>query len=504
MCSIAGVTNGEKGDINKLINSMSHRAPDENGIYHHQNISIGMGRLKIIDLKSKNLCPFIDGNLVLSYNGEIYNYIELRKELIQKGWKFNTNSDTEVLLKSWKQWGTKLFQKLNGMYAFSIYDKKKKKIWLARDIPGEKPLYYYHKGKKFIFVSEAKSLQKILNISKRNDKFYNAFQHCLDKTLWKNVYQLPAAHFMEFNINENTKKIVEYWKFKKRKINLKYAGEELEELLHNSVKLRLRSDVNYGLYYSKGIDSSLLSTFHNFKYKFYFDDNKNWKKDFFNKIKKIVYHLDFPVGSLSSYPLWKLAEIASKKVKVVISGEGADEIFGGYVRYLPIAREWELRSSMPSYNYLFGKFYRPYLEGFSRITMRNQNYNYIKKFFEPYFNMFDDPINAMGFADFKLVMPSLLQMGDRMASAFGIENRCPFLDKSLIEFGFSLPPEYKIKGVEQKILLRKLLIKNNFLEPLKIEKKGLSIKFNQWLNRKDWNRSHYFDLLNSKWNSIYK
>ena len=130
MCSIAGVINGEKGDINKLINSMSHRAPDENGVYHHQNFSIGMGRLKIIDLKSKNLCPFIDGNLVLSYNGEIYNYIELRKELIQKGWKFNTNSDTEVLLKSWKQWGTKLFQKLNGMYAFCIYDKKKKKIWL--------------------------------------------------------------------------------------------------------------------------------------------------------------------------------------------------------------------------------------------------------------------------------------------------------------------------------------------------------------------------------------
>ena len=220
MCSIAGVINGKKGDINKLIDSMSHRAPDENGFYHHQNISIGMGRLKIIDLKSRNLCPFIDGNLVLSYNGEIYNYIELRKELIQKGWKFNTDSDTEVLLKSLKQWGTKLFQKLNGMYAFSIYDKKKNKIWLARDIPGEKPLYYYHKGKKFIFVSEAKSLKKILNITKRNDKFYSAFQHCLNKTLWKNVYQLPAAHFIEFNINKNTKKLVEYWKFKKEELIL--------------------------------------------------------------------------------------------------------------------------------------------------------------------------------------------------------------------------------------------------------------------------------------------
>ena len=132
-----------------------------------------MGRLKIIDLKSKNLCPFIDGNLVLSYNGEIYNYIELRKELIQKGWKFNTNSDTEVLLKSLKQWVRNYFKNLMECMLF-VYDKKKK-YGFARDIPGEKPLYYYHKGKKFIFVSEAKSLQKILNISKRNDKFYNAF-----------------------------------------------------------------------------------------------------------------------------------------------------------------------------------------------------------------------------------------------------------------------------------------------------------------------------------------
>ncbi len=504
MCSIAGVLNGDKKDIVKLINSMSHRSPDEKGIYHDQNISIGMGRLKIIDLVSENLCPFIEDNLVLTYNGEIYNYIELREELIKKGWKFNTNSDTEVLLKSWKQWGTSMFKKLNGMYAFAIYDKKQQKIWLARDIPGEKPLYYYHSGKKFIFASESKSFNKVVNITKREDKFYNAFQHCLHKTLWKNVYQLPAAHFIEFDIYKNQKKITEYWKFKKKKINLKNAEEEFEDLLQKSINLRLRSDVKYGLYYSKGIDSTLLSTFHDFKYKFFFDDNKNWKKDFFKKIKKIVHHLDFPVGSLSSYPLWKLAEIASEKVKVVISGEGADEIFGGYVRYLPIAREWELRSSMPSYNYLFGKFYRPYVEGFSRITMRNQNYNYIKKLFKPYFEMFDDPINAMGYADFKLVMPSLLQMGDRMASAFGIENRCPFLDKNLIEFGFSLPPEYKIKGIEQKILLRKLLIKKNIFEPLRIEKKGLSIKFNEWLNRKDWNRSHYFDLLNKKWNSVYK
>ena len=312
-----------------------------------------------------------------------------------------------------------------------------------------------------------------------------------------------SSRSSEFDIKKNKKKIVEYWKFKKRKIYLKTVEEELEDLLSKSINLRLRSDVKYGLYYSKGIDSSLISTFHDFKYKFYFDDNKSWKSDFFKNIRKIVYHLDFPVGSLSSYPLWKLAERAKKKVKVVISGEGADEIFGGYVRYLPIAREWELRNIMPSYNYLFGKFYRSYLEGFSRITMRNENYNYLKKIFEPYFREFDDPINAMGYADFKIVMPSLLQMGDRMSSAFGLENRCPFLDKNLIEFGFSLPPSFKINGLKQKILLRKILYKRGLSEPLNIEKKGLSIKFNNWFGKKDWNRSYYFDLSNKKWNSIY-
>ena len=194
MCSLAGIVNGNKKDLSKIINSMTHRAPDEKGVYSNKNVFIGMGRLKIIDLISKNLCPFIDGNLILTYNGEIYNYLELKSELQKKGWKFNTTSDTEDLIKCWRHWGLKMYDKLNGMFSFAIYDQKKQKLWLARDIAGEKPLYYYHLGKKFIFTSEAKSLHKVLNLSKRNDKFYNAFQHCLHKTLWKNVYQIPAAH----------------------------------------------------------------------------------------------------------------------------------------------------------------------------------------------------------------------------------------------------------------------------------------------------------------------
>ena len=141
MCSISGIINGDLKSLAKMIDVQAHRAPDESGYYKNKNIFIGMGRLKIIDLKSKNLCPYEDNQIVLSYNGEIYNYLELRKELKIYNWKFKTSSDIEVLANCWKQWGYKMFQKLNGMFAICIYDKKKNIILLARDIAGEKPLY---------------------------------------------------------------------------------------------------------------------------------------------------------------------------------------------------------------------------------------------------------------------------------------------------------------------------------------------------------------------------
>jgi asparagine synthase (glutamine-hydrolysing) len=505
MCSIAGYISGNKSEVKRMLDSMVHRAPDDIGMFQDSNLSMGMGRLKIIDLKSENLCPMETDEFVLCYNGEIYNFLELRNTL-KKKYNFKTLSDTEVLLYSWKEWGTKVFDKLNGMFAFAIYDKKKQKIYLARDIPGEKPLYYYNDEKKFIFASEAKALTKVVSLKKnKNNIFYKNFQHFLNNTMFKNVFQLPAAHYLEYDLIKKKFHIQEYWKFKKKKINVKTADEELEYLLKNSIKLRLRSDVPTGIYLSEGLDSNLIASFHKFKSKFYFDDSKNWKNDFYKKINKIVHHLDFPVGSLSSYPLWKLAEKAKKNdIKVILSGEGADEIFSGYVRYLPISLQWELENKYKSYKPLFKKFYNSYLDSFSRITARSEDHDYVKIKIKEYFEMFDDPINAMGFSDFKLIMPSLLQMGDRMSAAFGIENRCPYLDKNIIEFGYSLPPELKINGLRQKIMLRNLAEKRKVLKPLHFEKKGLTIRFNTWFKRTDWDRSYYFILLNKIWNLLYK
>ena len=508
MCSVAGVTSPDHNHlINTMLNLMRHRAPDDKGIYKDKNITLGMGRLKIVDLTSQNLCPYINNEVVLSFNGEIYNFKEIKKELKDLGYRFKTTSDTEVLALAWSKWGTKTFTKLNGMFAFAVYDKRKNKLYLARDIAGEKPLYYIHRNKKLYFASEAKALTKTLDLTKKKSETYFAFQHCLNETLFKNLFQLPAASYLEYDLNlSKINNISKYWTLKRKKINLKTCTEELDFLLKKSIKLRTFCDVNYALYYSKGIDSSLISTFHNFKSKIFFNDKYNCKNDFFRKIKKIVYHLDFPVGSYSSYPLWKLAEKAkNKKIKVILSGEGADEIFGGYIRYMPIYASWQLKQNFKSYTPLFNKYYKDYYDDFSRITARSQNLEIIKKKMKSIFEMFDDPINAMGYFDFKYVMPSLLQMGDRMSSAFGIENRCPFLDKEIIEFGFNLPPEIKIKNFNQKKILRNILKKKGISKPLNLEKKGLTIKYNKWFKKDDWdiNRSNYFNYLNSIWSKTF-
>lgn len=506
MCSISGMVPG--GDVEKMVSAQRHRAPDESDFYHDDDVALGMGRLSIIDLKSPGLALYREDHLVLCYNGEIYNYLELKKELKAKGWEFRTTSDTEVLMKCWREWGVKMFDKLNGMFAFAIYDKRKKQLLLARDISGEKPLYFSHHGKKLIFSSEAKAFPQVMKVRKRKDDFFEAFQHCFKTTLWEGVEELPPAHYLLYDVRTGKKQIKEHWVFEPRHINLKTAEQELESLLEDAVKLRIRSDVPIGLYFSGGIDSSLLSALHKFDHQYYFDNKApGLKEEFFRDIPKVLWHLDFPVGSFGFYGMWKLAKMASKDVRVILSGEGADELFGGYVRYLPVAREYELRQAFPSYKFMFDRhFGEPdYLGAFAKITTRNDKYTeFVREKLKPYFKMFDDPVNAMGFADFKLIFPSLLQMGDRMAGAFGIENRCPFLDRRIIEFAFSLPPKFKIDTLQQKVLLRRLAAKHGLTDALNMEKRGMAVPYNVWKKEDGWDRTHYFRFLKSTWSKLHK
>ena len=204
MCSIAGIISNKEIDIKKMIVVQQHRSPDDSNYYVDNDIQLAMGRLKIIDLVSAGLCLYQDDNYVMSYNGEIYNYIELKNELIKLGINFKTKSDTEVVLKSIQQWGLKAFNKFIGMFAIAIYNKKDKIIILARDIAGEKPLYYYQKEGTFAFSSEAKALVDVLPVTENKDtSFFEAFQDCYITTLWNEIKEIPPANYLIYDISNN-------------------------------------------------------------------------------------------------------------------------------------------------------------------------------------------------------------------------------------------------------------------------------------------------------------
>lgn len=415
MCGIAGARTEE--EVRKKLIKIAHRGPDDNGMLSLKGFVLGMVRLKIVDLESDGLCPYQEDNFACVFNGEIYNHNELRLELQTKGWVFRTRSDTEVLVKAYRQWGKQAIDRFNGMFAFAISDGNT--ILLARDIAGEKPLYY--KEKSFEFASEAKALG--FDCQELSPASYL-------------IYDIKAERIIESK---------EYWVPRLRVIAPKTAVDELESLLNTSVLLRTRTDVPCGLYRSNGIDSTLLSTFHDFEHQFTYTDGD--KDEFIRIFPKILYHLDYPITSFSPYCLWKLAEMASKKVKVVISGEGADELFGGYVRYILPHFNHEARKQFPSYQSMFSPA---------------------------------ESVGIAGWKEFRGNMRELLRQGDRMAAAFGMENRCPFLDKDVIEFAFSLPDNLKIQGTETKILLRRLLEKR-LPSYTHIEKHGLTAPVNEWI-----------------------
>lgn len=498
MCEFAG--SHDLTSVVDMVGIMSYRGPDDEGIVPIKTKGSqfwgGMRRLSIIDLNSSGLCPYQVDGYTLLYNGEVYNYRELRDQLRQEGHVFKTASDTEVVLKSYIHWGPEAFKRFNGMFALAIANNEE--VVLARDIAGEKPLYYQdHIETGFAFASEAKALpNRVVKADYQQDKFYSNLQHTLG-SLYEGVEQLEPAHYAVYNFADKTLKKRRYWRFSPREVNEKSALEEFEYLLENSVSLRTRADVPYGIYFSGGVDSSLIRSCHPFERVFTYDYDENNKEDFEANLQKILYHLDFPVGSFTPYALWSLARKASREVKVVLSGEGADEIFGGYMRYQPIAIQHQLRSRYPSYKELFNKtFSEIYAKQFAKTTARGEDLDFVYELMKPYFAE-HDPITAMQLFDFENVMPSLLQMSDRMTSAFGIENRLPFLDRRLIEFGLSLPPHLKIWNFEGKVLPRQLVTQRGL--KIEAEKRGLIAPYNQWYNLPGYDRTEYFKHMNKVW-----
>jgi len=567
MCGIAGIYNLKGApikSISKYLDTMnmliSHRGPDDSKSWINKNRNLGFThrRLAIIDLSENAAQPMIgnDNNLIV-FNGEIYNYKDLQRELA-KTWNFKTNSDTEVILAAYNKWGVDCLQYLRGMFAFVIWDEKNRKLFCARDRFGIKPFYYAFKENIFYFASEAKALIPFIekDIDINAFKEYLFFQFYLEgKTLFKDIKELLPAHYII--VDGTGIEVKKYWEVY---YNIdfyhteKYFIEKLRELVEESIRYHLVSDVPIGSYVSGGVDSSLVSLlarrfvdyeyaiFHGkFSYSEQYDESK-YAKDVANKgqmkyyeidinhnhfrenIRKVIYHLDFPVAGPGSFPQYMVSKLSAEHRKVVLGGQGGDEIFGGYTRYLIAYFEQCIKGaiegtlnngnfvvtyesiipnlvSLRNYKPLLQEFWKEGLfesmdKRYFRLINRapslsdEVNWEYLEDYdpfivFEKIFNGSNVGKEAyfdkMTHFDFKTLLPALLQVEDRMSMAHGLESRVPFLDYRIVEFAAVIPADIKFKNGEMKRILLKTFSK---ILPESIlnrkDKMGFPVPINEW------------------------
>ncbi|MBA3664209.1 MAG: asparagine synthase (glutamine-hydrolyzing) [Bacteroidetes bacterium] len=569
MCGIAGIlslNNESVKDVNHYLRVMDeiqkHRGPDGSGFYTNQKDSVGFAhqRLSIIDLSTGDQ-PMSDkyGNTIC-YNGEVYNYIELRKEL--SGYEFKSSSDTEVILAAYQKWGNDCVNHLRGMFSFAIWNEKENSMFIARDRFGIKPFYYTIQNNVFYFASEVKTLLPFIDEIHINNtalKDYLYFQLYLgDYTLISDVTELKPAHTI--TIKNGQLKIEKYWEVYYN-LNFsqspKYFEERLHELIYESVQLHTRSDVPIGSYVSGGIDSSIIASvasktsqnkdpFMGFTGKFTYSDlydesfyaRKLAEKakiglheiditsdDFINTIEKVIYHLDYPVAGPGSFPQYHVSKLASQHRKVVLGGQGGDEIFGGYTRYLIAYFEQCIKGaidntlhngnfvvtyesiipnlvSLQNYKPLLKEFFKdgmfnPIDERYFRLINRAPDLKSEIKWdelggytpFDSFAKIFNGSnvgkesyFDKMTHFDFKTLLPALLQVEDRMSMAHGIESRVPFLDHPLVEFAATMPADIKFKDGTLKMILTNTMrgeLPNEILE--RKNKMGFPVPLNDWL-----------------------
>jgi len=568
MCGIAGIHFQDmktRPELERHLRTMNHlqrhRGPDDEGFFIHPRGHTGFAhrRLSIIDLTTGGQ-PMTDGaGRTICYNGEIYNYRELRAEL--SGYPFRTSSDTEVILAAYDRWGQDCVHHLRGMFAIALWDESKQLLFCARDRFGIKPFYYTTTADAFFFASEAKTLLPFLP-EIRTDvnalKDYLAFQLCLDgKTLFKGIHELLPGHRMSIaggNMNINR-----YWEVYYRPDfdhTRKYFTERLRELLEDSVRVHTRSDVPIGSYLSGGLDSSAVAAlafknreagdeFMAFTGKFslgeLYDESRYARAvaeacgipleeiditstDFLESISQVIYSLDYPVAGPGSFPQYHVSKLAARHRKVVLGGQGADEIFGGYVRYLLAyfeqcikgAIEGTLKSgnfivtyesiipnlvALQNYKPLVREFWRDGLfesldKRYYRLINRapslekEVNWETLSDYspFETFSTIFhgknvgkESYFDKMTHFDFKTLLPGLLQVEDRMSMAHGLESRVPFLDHAIVEFAATMPSDIKFKdGTLKKILLD---VVDEDLPSLITERKnkmGFPVPLNEW------------------------
>lgn len=557
MCGISGSIVKSRFDredlIKKTLSLMRRRGPDNRSHfklkYNDKVLNLLHTRLNIIDINKRSNQPMTIGEFTLIFNGEIYNYIELRKKLKLKNYSFETNSDTEVLLKSYIEYGENCVNHFNGMWAFAIWNNKKKKLFISRDIFGEKPLYYHLSDKGFFFGSEIKFIKSLSNESFKVNKehinknlFYGYKSLCKNnETFFDKIYSLENSTNITIDLNLNLIKR----KFWSPKINIdnrlqeKTASNEVKRLLQKSLNLRMRSDVPIAFCLSGGIDSGLLvslankkfhkkvSTFSIIDQDYRYNERKNInlilddlkcdnlkiflkkkKNLFFKRLKELTNYHDGPISTISYYIHSFLSEEISKKgYKVAISGTGADEIFTGYYdHYLlhlqSIYKHKSFKKNLENWYKFVLPFIRnpnlkdPYLYINDKKNRDNvfesklgiKNFSRLIKRFNFTEKNYSNELlrNRMLNELFHEVVPIILKHDDLNSMFFSIENRSPYLDKDILEFSLKVPPEILIKNGYQKNLLRSAS-KRVLLDEIRLDrqKKGFNASINSILDIKN-------------------
>lgn len=572
MCGIAGFVWLDHGNrsqsrdirtLKVLSKLISHRGPDGSGIWHHPDSIVGLvhRRLSIIDTSSAGHQPMVgENNSIIVFNGEIYNYKEL-KEQLKQSWNFKSFSDTECILAAYAKYGLGCLEYLRGMFAFAIWDNHSQHLFCARDRFGIKPFYYTLADGRFYFASEAKALLPFIPQIQTNTHAlaeYLTFQYNFgEKTLFEGIYQLLPGHALSI---ENGKiRIWRYWDVN-YVIDFDHSAEyfhsRLRGLVEESLSLHLRSDVPIGSYVSGGIDSSLIhilaSNNHRNSLGFHgrftgypgYDESLFAHKaciqsdsqlhciditaqDFQKHIENVIYFLDFPVAGPGAFPQFMVSQLASKYVKVVLGGQGGDEIFGGYARYLIAYFEQCIKAAIEGQykngNYVVTiesiipnlellKEYKPLIQQFwssglfesmdrryfhliNRSTDMQDEIDWsvldCKKVFEDFATIFNSRANVqkeayfdkMTHFDFKCLLPALLHVEDRMSMAHGIESRVPFLDHPLVEFTATIPADIKFKDGKMKNLIKQVFASELPDEIInRRDKMGFPVPLKEWFD----------------------
>ena len=553
MCGFAGYihnygTFDKEEVIHKMADRIKHRGPDDAHYYIDDGIALGFRRLSIIDLEGGRQ-PILneDGSLVLLFNGEIYNYQELREELIKAGHVFTTKTDSETILHGYEEYGKKILDRLRGMFAFIIWNKNTKELFGARDIFGIKPFYYYKKGKEFMFGSEIKSFLSHPNFEKELDEdmipLYLSYEYSPDeRTIFKNVFKLPGAHCFTYKNGEL--KVERYYKIEYKiedDKSLEYWEDAITKEFTESVSMHQIADVEVGCFLSSGVDSSYVvkeiskgtkkvktfsvgyeeEKYSELPYAQDFSNvigvpniaNKVSADEFFDAVPEIQYYMDEPLPNPSEIPLYFLAKNARRYVKVVLSGEGADELFGGYPMYLagghfdhyshkvprPVrkvlgtvakhcpnfkGKNFLVRVAMEPYqrfmraNYVFQSAERQ--KFLKRPIASKVPEEYSKRYFNEVSNL-DEPTQLQYVDMHTWMIYDILLKADRMSMANSLELRVPFLDKKMLELSTRIPSRYRAANETTKIALRGAAIKQLPERTANKKKLGFPVPLNDWL-----------------------